>query len=307
MTFSDAIKTGINIVNKNWMLVFINVVSMIVTLIGFAIIIIVPLVILFIIIGADSISSIKDINPEALFSAKYLWLALFFAAFALVYTIFVTVAMLFIYGASSGVLAKTLSDENYIFSFSFFMSEGKRLFMPMLSYTSLVGLAAIAILVVAAVVLFIFYNVLPSESAGFAVTFLKYLFFLLVLAAAFFVFNAVIALTFYGSAAIAVGNLKTFEVFKDCIRVMMKNPSTFWFYLVLLFLLVFAKIILLIITLLMSAIPLIGIVFGFTLNITMPVVVIYLTYIFMASLFTYYFGLTQIKSDTLSQEIIIEQ
>ncbi|MBF0518773.1 MAG: hypothetical protein HQK92_03530 [Nitrospirae bacterium] len=312
MTFSDAIKTGINTTNKNWMLVLINVISMIVALIGFAIIIIVPLVVLLVVAGINSADSLKNIDPEplfTLFSTKYLGLVLFFAALAFVYTIFVMSAMLFIYGASSGVFAKTLDNEGFDFSFNSFMLEGKRLFTPMLGYTTLIGLASVVILVVLAVVLFIFYNVLPSDSitTSFAATFLKYLVLLVILTAVFFAFNAVVALTFYGSAAIASGNLKTLEVFKDCIRLMFKNPSTFWFYLFAMFLLIVAKIMLLVIIVLMSAIPLIGVVFGFTLNIAMPVVFIYLSYVFMASLFAYYFEVDTVKTDTVTHEIIIEQ
>ncbi|MEO5358680.1 MAG: hypothetical protein H7844_15475 [Nitrospirae bacterium YQR-1] len=311
MTFSDAIKTGINTVNKNWMLVIINTITMMVSMVGFAIIVIVPVVVLLLIIGADSVHSFENLDPQqlfALFDTKYLGLALFFGVLVAIYSVFVMAAMLFLYGASSGIIAKSISNNEFVFSFNSFMSEGKRLFTPMLGFTSLTGFLAIVILAVVVAVFFIFsyFSYSGDVTAGLAVTFIKYLFVLIMVTVAFFMFNCTLALTFYGSAALAFNNVRIIAALKDSFRVMVEAPITFWFFLFTMFLLFSVKMLLMLITILMSAIPLIGVVFGFTLNLAMPVIFIYLTYIFMASLFAYYYDKAAFKTDTVNDETLIE-
>src|SRR5512141_175168 len=110
MTYTDAVKSGFRLINRNWQLVALQAVMMIVNCIGFFVIVGIPLGIAFIVFGLDltGLAETRDImgllrNPCVLIS-KYWGVVLIVVASFFIYLLFVTTAGLFIFAGSVGTL-----------------------------------------------------------------------------------------------------------------------------------------------------------------------------------------------------------
>ncbi|MCJ7481869.1 MAG: hypothetical protein MUO31_02780, partial [Thermodesulfovibrionales bacterium] len=151
MTYNDAIKGGFRLVNRNWQLVLIQLSVIFISSVGFFIIVGIPLAIAFIIFGVDltGIADFRDIvkilkEPSDMLS-KYLGLFLIVLACFLLYLILIALLGMYVFGGSIGIIGRSLRDSSLKFHVRTFFEEAKRLFLPLLAFTSFIGIIFIVI------------------------------------------------------------------------------------------------------------------------------------------------------------------
>jgi hypothetical protein len=150
MTYIEAIKDGFGLVHRNWQLVLIQIGMVLVSSIGFFIVVGIPLAVAFIIFGLDltGLTNVTDIlrilkEPYDLVS-RYLGLFLLVIASFLLYIIMVAMLGIYVFGGSIGVIGKAIKDRPLKFSMRTFFDEAKRLFLRVLGFTSIIGIIIIA-------------------------------------------------------------------------------------------------------------------------------------------------------------------
>ncbi len=160
MGISEALRGGLRVINRNWQLVPLHLVVSVINCIFFLLIMILPLFLVAFSLGLR-LSSFRNIHSPADIIALAPGIVLFAIVLFLVYILVVTTIGLFVFSGSAGVLSRTVMDEDRRFALGQFFSEAKRLFIPVLSYTALVGLVAILMVGIFAIFLF----ALPVASA----------------------------------------------------------------------------------------------------------------------------------------------
>ena len=150
MGYIEAIKDGFRIVHRNWQLVLVHLGMVIVSFIGFLILVIIPLAIVFIKVGIDltGLTGIKDIlrvlgNPSEIIS-KYFWLVLIVIMSLLFYIIIAVALGIYVFSGSLGVIGRALRDRSLKFSMQAFFAEAKKLFFRLLGFTAIIGILLIA-------------------------------------------------------------------------------------------------------------------------------------------------------------------
>src|SRR5574340_882120 len=143
MTYSDAIKGGFRIINRNWQLVAVQAGMMIANCIGFFVVVGIPLGIAFVVFGLDltGLADTRDIigifrDPSALLT-KYMGLVLIVLTSILFYIAIVTTVGIFVFGGSAGIIGRAVSDPSRKFSMKLFFAEARKIFFP-LTWFSLV-------------------------------------------------------------------------------------------------------------------------------------------------------------------------
>lgn len=156
MSRFELIRKGIWHVHRNWQLLLVQLAWSFINLLALVVFVALPLVVAVAVIGLDpsELSRFKELagkagNPLELL-LEYLGLILVFVTGLLVYLLFAFSVWLFIFGGSAGVLAGSVSLETGGFSMKSFTNHGKRLFLPLLGYTSLVGLVLLGVIVLLA-------------------------------------------------------------------------------------------------------------------------------------------------------------
>src|SRR5574340_527900 len=252
MTYSDAIKGGFRIINRNWQLVAVQAGMMIANCIGFFVIVGIPLGIAFIIFGLDltGLAETRDImgllkHPSELIP-KYMGLVLVVVSSFLFYLLIVTTAGIFVFGGSIGTVGRAVLDTSRKFSMKLFFAEAKRLFFPMMWFSMVMGLVFIAIAFflgllgggVAAVV-----QTAKSQDSTLAL-FLGIFFSLVLAICAIVVILGAIAATVYGIAVLFFKSEGAVRSFKDAVVFLWNRQSAFWLYVLLFFGYVIASFIL---------------------------------------------------------------
>lgn len=145
MTFTEAIKDGFRVMNRNWQLVLIQVGMAVVSGLGFFIVVGIPLAIAFILFGIDltELTDVRDVfrifkGPSEILS-KYLGIFLIVVSSFFLYLIMVTTIGLYVFAGSVGVLGKAIKDSAAKFNMHLFFREAKRLFFRLLVFTTVIG------------------------------------------------------------------------------------------------------------------------------------------------------------------------
>jgi len=154
MRYIEAIKEGFNLVHRVWQLVLVQLGMILISGIGFFVFVGIPLAVAFIIFSVDLTGiTQKDIlyllkEPSEIIS-KYFGVVLFVIIGLVVYVMAAITFSIYVFGGSVGVVGKALENRNLKFNMHLFFSEAKRLFLPMIGFTTLVGI----ILIIAAFIL----------------------------------------------------------------------------------------------------------------------------------------------------------
>ena len=305
MIYTDAIKGGFRLINRNWQLVAVQAVMMVANLVGFLVIIGIPLGIAFILFGLDltGLADTRDImgllrSPSELL-AKYMGLALMVLTSFLFYLLIVTTAGLFVFGGSIGIIGRNVLDPSMKFSMKLFFAEARRIFFPLMWFSLCMGLIFIAIAFifgllgggVAAIVQ-------SARSQDSTLALFLGIFFSLVLALfAVGVVLGAIAVTVYGIAVLFFKSEGAIRSFKDAVRFLWDRPSAFWFYVVLFIFYLITSFIMMLFTYPFILIPFFGTIISFPLQ----VVSSYIGLAVIATIFIYYYeteiGKTEVSSE----------
>jgi len=311
MTYTDAIKGGFRLVNRNWQLVAVQAGMMIANCNGFFVVVGIPLGIAFIMFGLDltGLAETRDImgllrNPSALLS-KYMGLVLIVVVSFLLYLLIVSTVGLFVFAGSIGSVGRTVLEPSRKFSMKLFFEEAKRSFFPLMRLSLFMGLIFIGIAFslgllgggVAAIVQ-------SAKSQDSTLALFLGIFFSLVLALlGTVVILGAVAVTVYGIAILFFKTEGAARSCRDAAVFLWNRQSAFWLYVLLFFAYVIASFILMLFSYPINLIPIIGTIISFPLQLVSYVMQSYIGLAIIATIFIYYHE-TEIKKTEPSAEAI---
>lgn len=298
MTYSDAIKKGFKLINKNWQLVIIQLGIMILSCIMFFVFVGIPLAVAFIIFGIDlvELSRLSDFigamkSPSDIIS-RYTGLVLVFLASILFYLLLVLSIGLYVFGGTVGLIGKIIRESEFRFNMKAFFSEGKRLFFPLLGFTTMVGLIFLG----AAFILGIFGGSIAAimsfakDREATIMLFLSIFFSLLLfcIGIAFIVY--IIALTLYGIASMVFKGSGVMKSIKETIIYLYRNPDSLWLYCIGLGVYIFISFLLILFGTPFNLIPVVGTILAIPYQLFSSIIQSYLGLVILATIFIYYYS-----------------
>jgi hypothetical protein len=296
MTFTDAMKSGFGLINRNWQLVAIQAGMMIINCVGFFVIVGIPLGIAFVIFGLDltGLAEMSDImalfrDPSALLS-KYMGLVLLVVTSFLVYLMVATTLGLFTFGGSVGYIGRTITDPLPKFSIKIFLKEARNIFFRLLWFFMFMGVVYILIAFflgllgggVAAIV-----QAAKAQDSTLAL-FLGIFFSLALALLAVTLILGAISVTVYGIAVLFFKTEGAIRSFREAAKYLWEKQSAFWLYALLFFIYVVASFILMLFTYPFNLIPILGKIISFPLQLLSYVVQSYIGLSIIATVFIYY-------------------
>jgi len=261
---TDLVKKSIDSASKNWQIVLLHFGLLFVYAIGFMIMVAAP----FAVILAGSM----DLNLQGISDLPYAFgnitnmivqnivgLAVAMLALLLYLTIVSTVA-LYVFGATLGMLVKTVREEDYRFSLSSFMREGNRFFGRMIWLTFCLGLIFLAIMIGISIIAgggaMIISPLLSSESGP--VYFIGIFISLLIASSVLVVFVLFAVVSAFSLITLVAEDIKAIAAFKETMAFMRREPRSILFFLAASGLYILAACGVMIITIPLGLIPLIG-------------------------------------------------
>ena len=297
MTYTDAIKSGFRLVNRNWQLVAVQVGMMIANCIGFFVVVGIPLGIAFIIFGLDltGLAETRDImgllrDPSALLS-KYMGLVLIVVTSFLLYLLIVTIAGFFVFAGSAGTIGCAILDPSRKFSMQLFFTEAKKIFPHLMWFSSFMGLVFLLIAFILGLfgggALAIVQSAKGQDST--LALFLGIFFSLVLILVTVSIILGAVAVTVYGIAALFFKTEGAIRSFRDAVTFLWNRQSAFWLYVLLFFAYLVASFILMLFTYPFNLIPIIGTLISFPLQLVSYVVRSYIGLAIIATIFIYYY------------------
>lgn len=296
MTHISAIKEGINTVNKNWHLLVVQLVTLVLSGMSFFIIVGMPIAIAFILFGLDltEILRLKDLVSVFRGSAellnKYFAMALIILFSLLIYLSFVLVVWVYALGGTIAILAGSILKEIDKFSLKIFFSEGKRLFFSLAMFSSFIGFLFIAIAFFLGLLVGGASSVIDIAKSYEATLGLFISFFcsLLLMSAGIALILPTLSVAAYGVAHIAFYKSRFLTAIKEAAKYLYSRPSAVGFYTVLLFGYMVIGFIVILIGAPLTFIPLIGPLLALPYQLIIYIVQGYLSLVMLASIFHYY-------------------
>lgn len=305
MTYIETIKNGFRLINKNWQLIIIQMIMLIISMISFFIVVGIPFAIAFILFGIDltrltDFRNILDIlGSGKKFLSKYIGLLLIVMGSLLLYFVLIVLMNIYIFAGSVGVIGRAIRDKNEKFSIHTFFSEAKRLFPRMLGFTFIIGLVMIftafflGILGGSIGALTSFMKGIESKVVIF---FLIFLSLLIILLALFFVIG-ILSFTLYGIASLLFKGTGPIKSIKESARYLVKRPDAFWLYSIIFGSYLLISFILIILKYPIAFIPIIGTILSFPLQLISGIFEAYLGLAFIAIILSYYYS-TEVQPST---------
>ncbi|MBF0556880.1 MAG: hypothetical protein HQK96_20385, partial [Nitrospirae bacterium] len=219
-------------------------------------------------------------------------LAVVIATIALVYITAASLVALYIYGGSCGMIAGGIRDAGFKFQMRGFFKEGKRFFGPVIGFTTIVGAAALVILLLLAASLFPLKSIINTiEGMSKSVSTFMAILSMMVAAVTFlFFFAGTFAITFYGTAALVFKGAAATQAANEAIRFIFKRPSAFGFYMLCVVIYFAANVMIAGSVFGVVMIPVIGPVMVFPYHLLVQAVQYYMGILFISVLFSYYFS-----------------
>ena len=301
MRYTEAIQTGVRIINRNWQLVLIQVGAMLASFVGFFIVVGIPLAIAFIIFGLDltELSRLDDVfrvfrGPSEVLS-RYFALAILVLTSILLYLTAVMCLGVFFFGGAIGVISRSISDRAEKFQMRVFFSEGRRLFFPLIGFTSLVGL----IFILVAFVLGLFGGLISAvvtiakEQEATLALFLGIFFSLILFVIGLTLIVVTLAVTAYGSAIMAMRGEGPVRSLRDSVRYLLRHSQAFYFYCLVFLGYLFVIFMVVSVSYPIGLIPLVGSLLAFVYQFGVYIIQSYAGLVTIAALFCYYYSTSQ--------------
>jgi len=236
-TFRNAIHQGFRVTHRNWQLIVIKMIFLVLSLIGFMGVVVFPLIVLFksLVHDLSDITRIIDFYDfPSRIRSEYVSRGITFVGIGFIYGILVFLADMFIFVASCGMLARGIKSSDRKFTLGDFFLEGRRLFFPFLGFLSLIGF-----IIMGELFFLLFYflatSTIMEASAGMATLeiFIKILIRLFTFFLVFFFIFGTLSITSYGLGILSLRGGRIFESLKEAISYVTGKPFAFWFYFLL--------------------------------------------------------------------------
>jgi len=295
MKYIDAIKEGFKLVQRVWQLVLVQLSMMFISGIGFFVFVGVPLAVALILFSVDLTGIIeKDIfqllkEPSEIIS-KYFWIVLFVILGLLIYFLAVITFSIYVFGGSVGVIGKALENKTLRFSMHLFFSEAKRLFLPMLGFTTVVGILLIVVAFVFGILgggVVALVSFVKSQDSTLAL-FLSLFFSLILVLFLLTLFLGILSIAIYGIAVLSIKGIGPLKSLKDAFQYIMKRPQAFWLYLLLLGGYILTSFIIVLLGYPFKLIPVIGAVLSFPYQLISYIFQTYIGLAIISIIFIYY-------------------
>jgi hypothetical protein len=297
MRYIEAIKEGFKLVHRVWQLVLVQLSMVFISGIGFFVFVGVPLAVAFILFSVDLTGITgKDIfqllkEPSEIIS-KYFGIILFVILGLLIYFLAVITFSIYVFGGSVGVIGKALENKTLRFSMHLFFSEAKRLFLPMLGFTTLVGILLIFVAFVFGILgggVVALVSFVKSQDSTLTL-FLSLFFSLILILFLLSFFLGILSITIYGTAVLSIKGIGPLKSLKDAFLYVMKRSQAFWLYLLLLGGYILISFILILLGYPFKLIPVIGTVLSIPYQLILYVFQTYIGLAIIATIFVYYYS-----------------
>jgi hypothetical protein len=299
MTYNEAIKGGVRVVNRNWQLVLIQLSVVFISSIGFFIIVGIPLAVAFIIFGVD-LTEMADLNdiikilkgPSDILS-KYFGLFLIVLASLLLYLILIALLGIYVFGGSIGIIGRSLRDSSLTFHVRAFFEEAKRLFLRLLAFTSFIGIVFIIVAFVLGILgggiaaLVSYAQTQDSTLALFIGTFFS----LIMIIMAAILILGILSITLYGIASLSFKETGPVKSIQEAWQFMTRHPDAFWLYTILFGGYLLASFLLVLFSYPFALIPIIGTILSFPYQLISYAFETYLGLIIIAAMLNFYYSM----------------
>lgn len=298
MGYAEVIKEGFRVIHRIWQLLLVQLGMVILTGIGFFVFVGIPLAIAFVIFSIDltGIAQIEDVfrlfKGSSDILSKYFGLVLIVVGGFLTYIILAAIFSIYVFAGSVGVIGKAIVEKTLKFSMPVFFCEAKRLFLPMLGFTSIVGILLIAAAFVLGIIgggVMALVTFVKSQDSTLAL-FLSLFFSLLLIIIALIVLLGILSVTMYGVAALVMKGVGPMKSLREAAYYVVKHPNAFWLYALLLGGYIFVSFLLVLLGYPFNWIPLIGPVLSFPYQIISSAFQTYIGLSIIATLFAYYYS-----------------
>ncbi len=296
MGYAEAIREGFRVIHRVWQLILIQLGMVILNGVGFFVFVGIPLAIAFVIFSIDltGITKIEDIfrlfkGPSDIFS-RYFGLVIIVVGGLLMYLVLAATFSIYVFAGSVGVIGEALKNRAVKFSMPLFFSEAKRLFLPMLGFTSMVGIIFIVTAFVLGVVgggVMALVTFVRSQDSTLAL-FLSLFFSLLLILIAVIVLLAILSITMYGVAALVMKGIGPMKSLRDATDYVIRHPTAFWLYTLLFGGYILASFFLILLGYPFNWIPMVGPMLSFPYQIISSAFQTYIGLSIIATLFAYY-------------------
>ncbi|MFA5353618.1 MAG: hypothetical protein WC291_05270 [Thermodesulfovibrionales bacterium] len=296
ITFLSSIREGVNTVHKNWQLVLLQIATMILSCMGFFIIVGIPIAVAFVMFGldlteilklTDAVSALK--GSTALLN-KYFGMAVVIILSILIYMTAIAVIWVFTIAGSVGVLSKSIIHEISHFSLERFFREGKKLFLPMLVFSLIMG----GIFVSTAFILGIIgggastvIDMADGHEQTLAI-FLRIFFYLVLIALGIILILTTLSIAVFGTADLAFRGSRAWQAVKGAAKLIHDRPSSIGFYGLLLLGYIAASFLMVFLMTPFTLIPIIGPLLYLPYHLVSYAVQGYVNLIIIASVLHYY-------------------
>ncbi|MBF0515642.1 MAG: hypothetical protein HQK97_00800 [Nitrospirae bacterium] len=300
MNYKEIFYKGFDAANKNLLLVLVKLAAAFVMVAG----VVIAIIGLILVFGAGALASLKHYNFDnlsQLLTSNYLILAIVVVLIILVFILFASIAALYIYGGTCGMIARGIKERGFKFTMSGFFAEGNRYFGALLWFTSVVGAAAMVILLVLAASVFPLKYIINTmgDMNRMLSTFMTILSVLVGIVIFLFLVAGILAVTFYGTAAMVFKGTTAMQATGEALRFILKRPWAFWFFMICTGASIIANLMIATGLIGVSVIPGIGAVLAIPYQMLVQIVQVYIGLLFIAVLFSYYFEAEGLGSATI--------
>ena len=227
----------------------------------------------------------------------------------LLYLLIVSTVALFAFGATLGVITRSVTDPDYRFSLSLFVSEGRRLFWRIMWLSLFLGLffiMAFAGLGLVGALWVMATGLVFSMKTGLGY-FLGTFFTLLGLTLAFVVFLLAWAVSTWAMVILLVKDTRSMDAFTEAVSFMRKNPRSILFFLGLSAIYVGAVIGVSMLTIPFQVLPAVGLILGIPAQILSYLCNRFFGIILFAALVRYFLEVTKPEPGIQSPPVVPEE
>jgi hypothetical protein len=296
MGYVEVIKEGFRVIHRIWQLLLVQLGMVILSGIGFFVFVGIPLAIAFVIFSIDltGIAKIEDIfrlfKGSSDILSRYFGLVLIVVGGFLIYIILAAIFSIYVFAGSVGIIGRALIDKTLKFSMPLFFSEAKRLFLPMLGFTSIVGIILIAAAFIFGILgggVMALVTFVKSQDSTLAL-FLSLFFSLLLIIIALILFLGILSITMYGVAVLVMKEIRPVKSLREAAQYVVRHPNAFWLYTLLFGGYIFVSFLLVLLGYPFNWIPVIGTILSFPYQIVSSAFQTYIGLSIIATLFAYY-------------------
>lgn len=298
MSYITSIKEGINTVHRNWQLIIIHFVSMLLSCVSFFVVVGIPIAFAFIMLGLDltEILRFKDLISAFKGSAdllnKYFGMAIIVILSLFLYLAFVIILWIFTISGTIGTLKNSLISIDYRFNLKSFFAEGKRFFFPVFFFSIVVGIIFIILAFMLGLLgstASVITEIAKSQEATLAL-FLGVFFSLVIISAGVILIIVTLSTAVFGIACLTFNlSRQPFETLKETVKYLYSMPSSIGFYAILLFGYIAVGFLIILISSPFALIPIIGPILSLPYQVFTYIVQGYVNLIILSSVFHYYY------------------